>query len=146
LPRRLPQGVESMDSKFVDTNIFLRYLTKDDPSKYERCREMFKKALEGEITISTSGMVIAELIWTLLSYYKVPKAEVIEKISVILGTENLFVPDKDVLADSLVLYARKNIDFIDAYNAVFMKYQGLREIYSYDEDFETIEDIERKEP
>ena len=135
-----------MESKFVDTNVFLRYLTKDDLSKYERCRGMFKKALEGEITISTSGMVIAELICTLLFYYKVPKAEVVEKVSVILGTDNLFVPDKDVLADALVLYARKNIDFIDAYNAVFMRYQGLREIYSYDEDFETIEDIERKEP
>jgi predicted nucleic acid-binding protein len=135
-----------MENKFVDTNVFLRYLTNDDPSKYERCRQMFKRALEGEITISTSGMVIAELIWTLLSYYKVPKAEVIEKVSVILGTENLFIPDKDVLVDALVFYARKNIDFIDAYNAVFMKYQGLREIYSYDEDFETIADIERKEP
>jgi predicted nucleic acid-binding protein len=135
-----------MDHKFVDTNVFLRYLTKDDPSKYERCRQMFKSALEGEITLSTSEMVIAELIWTLLSYYKVPKAEVVEKVSVILGTENLFVPGKDILADALVLYARKNVDFIDAYNAVFMKYQGLREIYSYDEDFETIEEIERKEP
>jgi len=135
-----------MENKFVDTNVFLRYLTKDHLSKYERCREMFKKALEGEIVISTSGMVIAELIWTLLSYYKVPKAEVIAKVSVILGTENLFIPDKDVLADALVLYARKDIDFIDAYHAVFLKYHGLREIYSYDEDFETIEDIERKEP
>ena len=135
-----------MENKFVDTNVFLRYLTKDDPSKYERCRAMFKRALEGEITIATSGLVIAELIWTLLSYYKVPKAEVIEKVSVILGTENLFLPDKDILADALVLYAGKNIDFIDAYNAVFMKYQGLREIYSYDEDFEMMEDIERKEP
>ena len=135
-----------MRNKFVDTNVFLTYLTQDDPSTYERCREMFKKALEGEIALSTSGMVIAELIWTLLSYYKVPKAEVIEKVSVILATENLFIPDKDVLADALVLYARKNIDFIDAYNTVFMKYQGLREIYSYDEDFDPIEDIERKEP
>jgi len=135
-----------MENKFVDTNVFLRYLTKDDPSKYERCREIFRRALNGEIAISTSGMVIAELIWTLLSYYKVPKADVIEKISVILGTDNLFVPDKDALADALVLYARKDIDFIDAYNAVFMKYQGLREIYSYDKDFDTIEDIERKEP
>ena len=135
-----------MEHKFVDTNVFLRYLTKDDLSKYERCREMFRRSLDGEIAISTSGMVIAELIWTLLSYYKVPKVEVIEKVSVILGTECLFIPDKDVLADALVLYARKNIDFIDAYNAVFMKYQGLREIYSYDEDFDAIEDIERKEP
>ena len=135
-----------MENKFVDTNVFLRYLTKDDFSEYEKCRGMFKKALEGKIALSTSGMVIAELIWTLLSYYKVPKAEVVEKVSVILGTENLFIPDKDVLADALVLYVRKNIDFIDAYNAVFMKYQGLREIYSYDEDFETIEDIGWEEP
>ena len=57
-----------METAFVDTNIFLRYLTKDDPSKYERCREMFKRAVKGEITLSTSAMVIAELVWTLLSY------------------------------------------------------------------------------
>jgi predicted nucleic acid-binding protein len=135
-----------METTFVDTNIFLRYLTKDDPAKYERCREMFKRTVKGEITLSTSGVVIAELIWTLLSYYKVPKADIVEKISVIVGTENLFIPDKDVLADALVLYARKNIDFIDAYNAVFMRHHGLRDIYSYDEDFELIEDIHRREP
>ena len=135
-----------METTFVDTNIFLRYLTKDDPSKYEKCREMFKRAMKGEIAITTSGMVIAELVWTLLSYYKVPKAEVIEKVSVIVGTKNLSIPEKHMVADALVLYARKNIDFIDAYNAVFMRYHGLREIFSYDEDFELIEDIQRREP
>jgi predicted nucleic acid-binding protein len=135
-----------METTFVDTNIFLRYLTKDDPSKYEKCREMFKRAMKGEIAITTSGMVIAELVWTLLSYYKVPKAEVIEKVSVIVGTKNLSIPEKHIAADALVLYARKNIDFIDAYNAVFMRYHGLREIFSYDEDFELMEDIQRREP
>ena len=135
-----------MPKKFIDTNIFLRYLTKDDPSKYEKCREIFKKAIEGKIELATSGMVIAELIWTLLSYYKVPKADVIEKISIIVGTENLYIPDKDIIADTLVLYGRKNIDYIDAYNAVFMKHHGLNEIYSYDEDFDAIEDIKREEP
>ena len=135
-----------MDTTFVDTNIFLRYLTRDNPRKYEKCREMFKKAVKGEIAITTSGMVIAELVWTLLSYYKVPKAEVIEKVSVIVGTKNLSIPEKHMVADALVLYARKNIDFIDAYNAVFMRYHGLREIFSYDEDFELMEDIQRREP
>lgn len=135
-----------MGTRFVDTNVFLRYLTRDDPSKYERCRGVFREAIEGKIEIATSGIVIAELIWTLSSYYKVPKAEVIEKVSVIVGTESLFIPDKDVVADALVLYARKNIDYIDAYNAVFMKYQGLREIYSYDQDFDALEEIQRREP
>ena len=139
-------GIRIMHRIFIDTNIFLRYLTKDDPSKYERCREVFQKAIDGEIEMATSGIVIAELIWTLSSYYKVPQAEIIEKISVIVGTESLFMPDKDVIADALVLYARKNIDYIDAYNAVFMKYQGLHEIYSYDKDFESFEEIQRREP
>ncbi len=135
-----------METRFVDTNIFLRYLTGDDPLKYQKCRAMFKQAMNGEISVSTSGMVIAELIRTLLSYYKVPKAEVIEKVTVMVGTKNLSIPDKDILADALVLYARKNIDFIDAYNATFMRYQGLHDIYSYDEDFELIESIRRQEP
>ena len=102
--------------------------------------------VEGEIEITTSGIVIAELIWTLSSYYRVAKAEVIEKVSVIVGTESLFIPDKDVVADALVLYARKNLDYIDAYNAVFIKYEGVSEIYSYDEDFDSLEGIQRTEP
>jgi len=135
-----------MEKIFVDTNLFLRYLTKDDPAKYDRCRELFKKTVEGKVSLFTSEMVIAELIWTLLSYYKVPKAEVIEKVSIIISTPNLHLPDKAIIADSLILYSQKNIDFIDAYNALFMKFHGLGKIYSYDEDFDAIEGIEREEP
>lgn len=91
-------------------------------------------------------MVIAELIWTLTSFYKVPKADVIEKISVIIGTESIGIPEKDIIAEALMLYARKNIDYIDAYNAAFMRHQGIERIYSYDLDFDRIEGIERKEP
>jgi len=135
-----------MKKRFIDTNIFLRYLTKDDPSKYDKCREIFKKAIEGKITLVTSGMVIAELIWTLLSYYKIAKADIVEKVTIIVSTENLYIPDKNIIADALVLYSRKNIDYIDAYNAVFMKYHGLDKIYSYDRDFDAIEGVKRMEP
>ncbi|MEK6589242.1 MAG: PIN domain-containing protein [Nitrospinota bacterium] len=135
-----------MERKFIDTNIFLRYLTKDDASRYDKCREIFKNAVEGKASLTTSGIVIAELIWTLSSYYKVPKEDIIEKASIIISTENLHIPDKDIIADAIVLYSRKNIDYIDAYNAVFMKYHGLNKIYSYDKDFDILEDIKREEP
>jgi predicted nucleic acid-binding protein len=134
-----------MAKKFIDTNIFLRYLTRDDPAKYEKCRELFKKTIEGKISTATSGIVIAELIWTLLSYYKVPKADIVEKVSIIISTENLYIPDKDVITDALILFGRKNIDYIDAYNAVFMKRYGFEEIYSYDKDFDAVEGIKRVE-
>ncbi|MDA8239717.1 MAG: PIN domain-containing protein [Nitrospiraceae bacterium] len=135
-----------MTRKFIDTNIFLRYLTKDDPAKYAKCRELFKRVLEGKAVLATSGLVIAELIWTLLSYYKVPKSDVIEKISIIVATGGLYIPDKDIITDALVLYGRHNIDYIDAYNAVFMRYHRMNAIYSYDEDFDKVEGMKREEP
>ena len=135
-----------MKTKFIDTNIFLRYLTKDNPPMYNRCREIFKNAVEGKVSLTTSCMVIAELIWTLSSYYKVPKEDIVEKVSIIISTENLHIPDKDIITDAIALYSRKNIDYIDAYNAFFVKYHGINEIYSYDKDFDVLEDIKRQEP
>ncbi len=135
-----------MKKTFVDTNVFLRYLTADDPIKYERCRELFKRAVAGKATLVTSGIVIAELVWTLLSYYKLPKADMVEKVSLIVGSEHILIPDKNILAEALVLYSRRDIDFIDAYNAVFMRHQGLQSLYSYDEDFARLEGVTREEP
>jgi predicted nucleic-acid-binding protein len=131
---------------FIDTNIFLRYLTADDPAKYVRCREIFKKAVDGKISLLTSDLVIAELVWTLQSFYKVPKNEVIEKITVIISTSNIFIPNKNLISEALVIYSRKNIDYIDAYNAVFMKYNAAHEVLTYDSDFDMFEDIKRLEP
>jgi predicted nucleic acid-binding protein len=135
-----------VNREFVDTNVFLRYLTADHPSKYKRCRELFRRAVTGEVILVTSGMVIAELIWTLQSYYKVAKPDIVEKVSIIVALENLEISDKSVIGDALVLFGRKEIDYIDAYNAVLMRREGIDGILSYDTDFDLIEDIKRREP
>jgi len=131
---------------FIDTNILLRYLTGDDPEKFERCKDLFKQALEKKIILLTSDMVIAELIWTLDSFYKVPKDEIIEKVTIIVNTPNLKIPNKKLLSEVLVLFSQENIDYIDAYNAVFMKSNSCAQIFSYDKDFDRIENIKRMEP
>ncbi len=131
---------------FVDTNIFIRYLTGDDPVKYENCKNLFRKTVEGKISLLTSSMVIAEIIWTLQSFYKVPKEEVIEKVAVIINTPNLYIPERNIISEALVIYSRKNIDYIDAYNAVFMRHNKSKELFSYDEDFNMIDGIKRREP
>lgn len=131
---------------FIDTNILLRYLTGDDAKKFKRCRDLFKRALEKKILLLTSDMVIAELIWTLYSFYKIPKEEIIEKVTIIVNTPNLKIPNKKLISEILALFSQKNIDYIDAYNAVFMKHNGCAQIFSYDKDFDRIEDIKRLEP
>lgn len=135
-----------MRQVFVDTNVFLRFLTADEPKKFQACKKLFTQAVEGGISLITPKMVIAELIWTLLSYYKVSKTEVVEKIIAILNTPNLYIPNKDLISETFLVFERKDVDYIDAYNAVFMRYQKVEEIYSYDRDFDVIEGIKRIEP
>jgi predicted nucleic acid-binding protein len=131
---------------FVDTNVFLRFLTRDDPTTFERCRRLFEQAVAGSFTLRTSELVIAEIVWTLLSYYDLPKSVVIEKVGQILNTPGLVVTNQEVLIEALVLWSRHSCDFIDAYNAALMRRDGLIELISYDADFDLFPFTRRQEP
>ena len=127
VPKRSPR-IFKMDRFFVDTNVFIRYLTNDDSRKADRVERLLKRTMEGEMTLVTNLMVIAELVWTLESYYHLSKSDVAEKVSVIINTPNLELPEKQRILKALYLYADKNIDFIDAFNALFVKENGIATI------------------
>ena len=135
-----------MAARFVDTNVFLRLLTEDDPAKAARCRKLFEQAVAGAVSLETSDLVIAEIVWTLLSYYEIPKRSVIEKVGQILNTPNLVITNHEVLAEALALWGRHGCDFIDAYNAALMRRDGLTELVSYDSDFDSLQFLRRQEP
>jgi predicted nucleic-acid-binding protein len=132
--------------RFVDTNIFIRFLSDDDPEKADACEKIFKKAVEEKESIFTTELVIAEIIWVLESFYELEKEEVQDKVEKILNTPNLICPHKDLILSALTLYSEKNIDYIDAYNALILKEKGIEELYSYDKDYDRIEWLNRLEP
>jgi predicted nucleic-acid-binding protein len=132
--------------KFIDTNIFIRFLTNDIPDKAAACEGIFREAAEKNESLFTTEMVIAEIIWVLESYYELPKKEVQEMVEKILITPFLLCPQKDLILNALTLYGDKNIDYIDAYNASVVREQGIKEVYSYDRHFDRIDWISRIEP
>lgn len=113
-----------MHRVFVDTNVFLRFLTQDDLEKAEKARRLFASAVAGETVVETSLLVIAEIVWTLESFYGLTHEEIAELVTTILSTPNLECPGKELLLDALLAYTERNVDFIDAYHAVFL---GRRE-------------------
>jgi predicted nucleic-acid-binding protein len=121
-----------MASVFLDTNVFLRFLTNDDPAKAKRAENLFRDALRGRVKLATSLLVIAEIVWTLESFYKLEKSDIAAKVEKILNTPNLHCSEAPLLFMALDLYTHANIDFVDAYNAFHMKEQGLTEIFTYD--------------
>lgn len=132
--------------RFVDTNIFLRFLVNDDPVQADACEALFRKAIEGEESLFTSEMVIAEIVWVLESYYNLEKTAIQVSVEKILNTHNLHCPNREIIINALSIYVEKNIDYIDAYNAFLLKVNEVFEIYSYDKHFDRIDWIKRIEP
>ena len=117
-----------MASRFADTNVFLRFLTNDDPAKAKRAETLFLDALRGKIRLATSLLVIAEIIWTLESFYKLDKPDIAAKVEKILNTPNLDCPEAPLIFMALDLYVHENIDFVDAYHGFYMREQGFTQI------------------
>jgi predicted nucleic acid-binding protein len=131
---------------FVDTNIFLRVLLKDELRSFNECVRFLEKIKHGEIFAFTSTLVLAEINWVLLNIYKFPKIDIIEGLFSILNLKNLRIKDEFQLGLALKIYAIFPIKFVDALIASNSKiYKKEAVVVSYDKDFDKI-GIKRKEP
>lgn len=137
-----------MERAFLDTNIILRYLLRDDEAKAKRCLALLERAEKREIQLQTSDLVIVEVVWVLESpsTYNLPRERIRDLLFLIIILPGVRLANKGIYGRIFELYLDQNIDFIDAYNAAYMEKQGLTQIYSYDTDFDRIESINRLEP
>ncbi len=53
---------------------------------------------------------------------------------------------KDLILNALIIYGEKNIDYVDAVNALILKERGIEELYSYDKHFDRIDWLKRQAP
>jgi len=134
--------------RFVDTNIFIRYLTQDDPDKAQACYELFLRAEQNEVALTTSESVVAELVYVLSSkrLYALPREEIRALLYPLLSIRGLKLARRETYLRALDIYAAYPVDFEDALAVAQMEQQGLTEIYSYDHDFDRLPDIQRLEP
>lgn len=129
--------------KFLDTNLLLRYFTADDKEKALSVLELLKRVEKGEEKVITTPLVIFETIFTLQSYYKIPREEIKILILPLLNLRGLRLDYKDIFEHALEIYSQKNFSFADIFNYCFMLKNGINEIYSFDEDFDSLEGIKR---
>jgi predicted nucleic-acid-binding protein len=122
----------AMAEYFLDTNVFLRYLTDDLPEQAQAVEQILQRAAKGKVALRTNALVIAEIVWTLESYYERSRAEIREQVLAIVNTPGLDVENADIITEAAFLYADQNVDFIDAYNACWMKREGLARVYTFD--------------
>jgi predicted nucleic acid-binding protein len=135
--------------KFLDTNIILRYLVRDDESKADACFALFQRVNNAEEEITTCGAVIVEAVYVLSSprTHGVPRERVRDLLRPILTMPGLRLSRKRLYLlalDLFVTYPR--LDFEDALIIAHMREAGIDEVLSYDEDFDPVSDVFLSEP
>jgi predicted nucleic-acid-binding protein len=115
-------------SKLVDINVIIRFLTQDDIDLAKKAEKLFRNAGNKELEIP--GFILAEIVWVLLSYYELDKAEVIEKLEGILAFGK-FKLNRKVLRRVIELFRTEKISFVDAYLVALGKYRN-QSIVSFD--------------
>ena len=136
--------------RFLDTNVILRYLTRDDEDKAQACFELFQRVEQGEEEVFTCEAIVTEVVYVLSSSrapYRLRHEEVRARLVPILTLRGLRLPQKRVYLSALDLYASSPfLDFEDALAVAHMERRGMREILSYDRDFDRVEVVQRVEP
>lgn len=126
----------------LDANLFIRYFTNDDPKKAQAVKHL----LETKKDLIIPDMVFAEIEWTLRSFFKQPKEQILTNLASILTLNNV-VMNASLIAKTLLIWQQYSINFIEAYLAAYVKENQLEGIYSCDKaDFDKIKDLHRLEP
>ncbi len=133
---------------FLDTNVILRYLTRDDPVKAERCFELFQRVKRREVRLTTSELVLAEVVYALSSrsVYNQGREQVRNLLLPIVSLSGLLVPYRRSFLRALEFYAVTNMDFEDCLSLAHMERLKIKTILSYDRDFDRVNTIQRHEP
>jgi predicted nucleic-acid-binding protein len=93
----------------VDTNVWVRYVTNDNPAQARRA----VKLLSAADSVYVPKTVLLELEWVLRAAYELPRAAILKAMLQILGLPVVSVEQSGQVAQALDWY-REGLDFADA--------------------------------
>jgi predicted nucleic-acid-binding protein len=97
----------------LDTNVLVRYLTRDDPDQYRAAKSFLESECTQENPGYVSAIVLCELVWVLTGTYNASKAEVARVIDQLLRTRQLQIEHRDRVRQALQEFESGTADFAD---------------------------------
>jgi len=116
----------------LDTNVLVRYLTQDDPKQSPIATRLMEKALSAEEPGYISLVVLAEVMWVLVSLYDVDRAGVEKIVSGLLTTEQLRIESAELAWRAKRRYEGSKADFSDALIAECAITAGCKRAVTFD--------------
>ena len=115
----------------IDTNIILRYLMGDVPAQTAKASALMERLESGAERAELLESVIAEIVWTMESFYGVPRSEIAEKLAAILRFRGIQAARKGALVNALARYSTTSADYVDCLLAAKAAQRKLI-VYTFD--------------
>jgi predicted nucleic-acid-binding protein len=113
----------------LDTNILVRYLTRDDEAQYQLAFAL----IAGSELLFITNVVLCELIWVLESKsYRFTRAEIISTLERMLRTPSFEFEQRSLIYQAIQKTQQGQADFSDYLIGVIHGNQGCRETVSFD--------------
>lgn len=115
----------------IDTNVLLRALLDDEPRQSRQAAAILQ-SLSRESPGFVASVVLAEIVWTLTSAYRLDREAVAGMVITLLGREDLVLEHADAVAEAADLYLRSKADFSDILIALVAQRAGATTTYAFD--------------
>ena len=116
----------------IDTNVILRYLLGDHAELSPKAEAFMLAVSKGTKKADIMDVVIVECIYVMNKFYKIPKSEIVGKLSGILNFAGIVNTGKSKILAALLKYRDSNVDIVDCILAA--NSSNSRIVISFDND------------
>jgi Predicted nucleic-acid-binding protein, contains PIN domain len=110
----------------IDTNVLVRFLTKDHPEQFRRARAEIESA---DVLVLSTAM-LCEAVWVLQRTYRLPHPDIVAVLRGLTETDNAVFDEQAVLAGIAAM--ESGVDFADGAIASEGAERGAEVFVSFD--------------
>jgi predicted nucleic acid-binding protein len=120
-----------MKTLLLDSNVFVRFFTKDDAEQTEKAAAILQSAADGKVRLLCGPPVLFEVAWTLRSAYRIPPDRVLAALQALFGLPGLEFTDAPVVGEALTASSLTGVEFADAYIAASARAAGCDAVATF---------------
>jgi predicted nucleic-acid-binding protein len=116
----------------LDTNVLVRYLTRDDARQFRAAEAMLKQSTAAGEPLFISMLVLCETVWVLDRSYEQPKASITTALEALMDTALLVIEREDLVRQTVEQWRRGRGNFSDYVIGNIAREAGCSETVTFD--------------